>query len=401
MSAFRDAVVSLPEAGAAAVGTTIAANAFRASTEELALLTRVLANSGDLLDIGKDSVDIASTGGPGSLTTLLSPLAAHASGRTVSKIAVPGRPAGGIDTLGSVPGFKTVIGVEQSEEILLTGGYLHTSASGSFCPLDSSFFLWRQKNGAQAIPELAVASLLAKKLAAGVRRVVLDVRVGSHGNFGADLDSARTNARRFVEVAALLGITAKCALSGMAGLAQPYIGRGEALLALELGLSGNSTGWLRDHVESCLHLARLVSRDASKSDEELLVGATASHRSMLSLHGVEASRYVERISEIEASQRVELVAETSGFLEIDIGRLRRVIVDRQRAIETKTNQEYSDPCGLILSANTGDRVVSGEVIAQIRDSADSATLAGHISAAFTVNPTERTRSSTSRMELVT
>ena len=219
-------------------------------------MTEVLAGSG--ASIGKptaERIDVASTGGPGSLTTLLAPLLAVACGARVSKIAVPGRPTGGIDTLGSIPGFQTELDLKNARAVLESCGYLHTMAGSHFCPLDASFFAWRQENGAQAIPELAIASLLSKKLAAGVGRVVLDIRVGPHGNFGPDRGTAKDNARRFVQVANTLGVNAACSLSGASGIAQPFIGRGEALVALDQALDGAASGWLLRHVHDCLRLA--------------------------------------------------------------------------------------------------------------------------------------------------
>src|SRR3989442_918810 len=82
------------------------------------------------------------------------------------------------------------------------------AAGEAFCPLDAQFFAWRQANGFQAVPALATTSLLAKKVAAGVGRVVLDVRVGPHGNFGRTHDEARAHAERLVAVAGHLGIEA-------------------------------------------------------------------------------------------------------------------------------------------------------------------------------------------------
>ena len=115
VTTFRKAVEALPTKGPDIVGPAIASGAPEASPEDLARLTEVLAGSG--ASIGKPAdkrIDVASTGGPGSLTTLLAPLAVAACGAHVSKIAVPGRPAGGIDTLGSITGFKVELDVEHA-----------------------------------------------------------------------------------------------------------------------------------------------------------------------------------------------------------------------------------------------------------------------------------------------
>ena len=145
VTTFRSAVEALPTKGPDAVGPAIAGGAPEASPEDLARLTEVLAGSG--ASIGKplaERIDVASTGGPGSLTTLLAPLAAVACGARISKIAVPGRPAGGIDTLGSIPGFLTDLDLKKARAVLESCGYLHTMAGRYFCPLDAAFFAWRR-----------------------------------------------------------------------------------------------------------------------------------------------------------------------------------------------------------------------------------------------------------------
>lgn len=358
---------ALPTKGPDAVGPAIAEGAPGASPEDLARLTEVLAGSGP--SIGKptaERIDIASTGGPGSLTTLLAPLAAACAAR-VSKIAVPGRPAGGIDTLGSLPGFRTELDLQDARAVLESCGYLHTMAGGHFCPLDASFFEWRKENGAQAIPELAIASLLSKKLAAGVGRVALDIRVGPHGNFGPDPVTARANAHRFVEVADTLGVVAVCSLSGVSGIAQPYIGRGEALVALDQAIGGTARGWLLRHVHDCLALASLAVGRTEGQEDATLAGAARVHESMLCDHGVALRVYNEHVERVRIADRVEITAKQSGHVAVDIDGLRRVLVRRQKVSHSTEGRSFSDPCGVILNVNIDEWVSSGHVLASVRD----------------------------------
>ncbi len=62
-------------------------------------LARSVASSGAQISARASfSADVASTGGPTSLSTLICPLFLRAAGAVVPKLGVPGRPAGGIDS---------------------------------------------------------------------------------------------------------------------------------------------------------------------------------------------------------------------------------------------------------------------------------------------------------------
>ena len=75
---------------------------------EVASLATKLADSGSSLPASaKATADIPSTGGPSSLSTLVCPLFLRLKGFVVPKLAVPGRPAGGIDVLATIPGYET------------------------------------------------------------------------------------------------------------------------------------------------------------------------------------------------------------------------------------------------------------------------------------------------------
>ena len=129
-----------------------------------------------------------------------------------------------------------------------------------FAPLDTRLFRLRQELGAQGVEPLVIASLLSKKLAAGVVSFGIDVRVAKHGNFGNDFDAARLSASRFCRIAQMLGLDAVCVLSEAGQPLQPYIGRGEALLALRNLFSGQASPWLQNHVDECAEIVQLVAR---------------------------------------------------------------------------------------------------------------------------------------------
>jgi pyrimidine-nucleoside phosphorylase len=359
----------------------VAATAPDADVPHLARLTRILADSGERLGPpSPDVVDIASSGGPGSLSTLLAPLYARALGVRVAKIAVPGRPAGGLDVLASLPGYHAEVDAASARRVLDSCSYVHVAAGRAFCPLDANYFAWRQANGAQAIPNLAIASLLAKKLAAGVGRVVLDIRVGAHGNFGTTLSEARSNAHRLIAVAAELGIRAICVLTTSSGATQPWIGRGEALVALATVLTGTADGTLSVHAGHCAEMARLAvdSPDAAGDPAALAAAATEAHEAMLAAHGADPRSFWSRQRTIASARRQPVIADRTGLAQIDLGALRRVLVERQRMAEPLNGACFPDPAGVKLELGDGATVHAGMHLARVRDDDDPVQLAERI-----------------------
>ena len=85
---------------------------------------------------------------------------------------------------------------------------------------------------------MVIASLLSKKLAVGVKNVCLDIRYSKFGNFGKSLQEFKLLSMNFKDVADLLGIKSNFYFSNNDLLMQPYIGRGESLLAIDEYLSG-------------------------------------------------------------------------------------------------------------------------------------------------------------------
>jgi len=356
--------------------------------DDVAELAQGLAASGARLALDRRAGDVASTGGPSSLSTLICPLHLRARGLKVPKLGVPGRPAGGIDVLQTIPGFQGVLEPDAAQAALERSGYIHLLADKRWAPLDARLFGYRQREGAQTVPALVIASILAKKVAAGATGAGLEIRVAPHGNFGADLEGARRNADRYNAVARLLGLRPVCVLTDATRPYQPYIGRGEALLALAEVLAGRARDWLVDHHALCQRMADAVA-GALGIDTATPVQRTAlcqAHDALLAIHGAAESAFDERVETVRAAPRTIFRAERSGVVDYDLDRLRDLLVARQRAEAAQVAGPPPDPVGVILETPSGIEVEADGPLMSVRVPGGEHKLAAELASCARVRP---------------
>lgn len=347
---------------------TSVANNFHSDVSIAVQLSEWLASSGVNIMLENAIVaDVASTGGPTSLSTLITPLYLRAGNAIVPKLGVSGRPAGGIDSLAQLPSYRTQFEQSQLEQALNCGGYVHFLSKGMMTPLDGRLFAIRQKAGLQAIPTLVASSLLAKKLAVGVRYVGLDLRVAPFGNFGKNFEEAKRNAHLFITVASKLGIKASVFLTNACYPYQPFIGRKESLVALDHIFNGTESSWLNEHHETCRLLALATLPQHSQR--------TAAHASRnelkkhfeqnIVIQGSNIEEFDSLVSCTKAAHKYQLCAKSDGFCNFDIEKLRDYIVGWQKKLST-TENDHADPIGLILLTQPGQWVEKGQPIASVR-----------------------------------
>ena len=323
-----------------------------------------LARSGVMLGRSDDFADIASTGGPTSLSTLLCPLFLREMGRRIPKLGVPGRPAGGIDVLGQIPGYRVDLDPKEVENVIERSGYVHFLATGQFAPLDLRLFEYRQAVGAQSVPDLAIASLLSKKLAVGVVGAGLDVRVARHGNFGTSWSVAREHATRFCCIGKMAGLDPTCFLTHAQTPYQPYVGRGETLLALEALFSGAADERLNAHADLCFAMAMSVAKFSGPRPS--LAALRTSFIENLEAQGASETAFYEKTCSIKDQPRFELTSPSSGFVSIRLDTMRDVFVRLQKESVVDNEARFPDPCGAILRVQAGSYVQKDQPLASVR-----------------------------------
>jgi thymidine phosphorylase len=188
---------------------------------ECVALTRAMANSGDTLNwpaagIDGPIVDKHSTGGVGDKVSLiLAPLIA-ACGAFVPMISGRGlgHTGGTLDKLDSIPGYNSTPDRQRFIEVVRTTGCAIIGQTAELAPADKRFYAIRDITATVESIPLITASILSKKLAAGLDALVMDVKFGS-GAFMSDIHSARQLAQSITTVASSAGTPTTTLLTDM------------------------------------------------------------------------------------------------------------------------------------------------------------------------------------------
>jgi thymidine phosphorylase len=189
--------------------------------DETVALTRAMTRSGAVLDwsdagLPGPVLDKHSTGGVGDKVSLiLAPLVA-ACGGVVPMISGRGlgHTGGTLDKLESLPGYKVTPPRPTLLATLREAGCAIVGASARLAPADARLYAIRDVTATVESLPLITASILSKKLAAGLQGLVMDVKAGN-GAFCRDLESARRLSASLVEVAKGAGLPTRALITDM------------------------------------------------------------------------------------------------------------------------------------------------------------------------------------------
>lgn len=346
----------------------------RGMTEaETAALTMAMARSGDTVDLsafGDRSVDKHSTGGVGDKTTLIVAPIVAACGGKVTKMSGRGlgHTGGTVDKLEAIPGYMTTLApaafLRQVQEV----GVAVIGQSGNLAPADKKLYALRDVTATVDSIPLITASIMSKKLAAGSKNIVLDVKVGS-GAFMKTPADARTLAAEMVKIGKACGRNTAALITDMDTPLGNAVGNILEVKEAIAVLRGECDGALREVCEALatemlVLFSGMTPADAKKRVRETVDSgaAFAKLREWIKAQGGDVRCIDDPARFACAPYSMAVKCTADGFVTAmnaeEIGAVASVL-GAGRAVKTDT----IDPtAGILLVKKTGDRVTVGDTL---------------------------------------
>lgn len=380
------------------------------SREEAVALTIAMRDSGDVLDwsdLPGPVTDKHSTGGVGdNVSLMLAPIVA-ACGAYVPMISGRGlgHTGGTLDKMDAIPGYASQPDVALFRKTVLETGCAIIGQTADLAPADRRLYAIRDVTGTVESIPLITASILSKKLAAGLGSLVLDVKLGN-GAFMEKSRDAVALANSLVEVANGAGLSASALVTGMnEPLASAAGNAVEVKNAVDF-----LTGRYRDKrledvtlalAAEMLQSAGLVSsqQDGLRRATEALAGGRAASvfaRMVAALGG--PGDFVEKPEKYLPTAPVELAvtAEQDGFVTGIATRDIGLAVVTLGGGRSRPDDKIDHAVGLTRLLPVGAEARSGEALALVhaRTDAEAETAAAAVRAAYTIGgskpPAEKT-----------
>lgn len=352
--------------------------------EETTILTKAMAYSGTVLnwDDLEPVIDKHSTGGIGDKITLLFVPLLSAYGINIPKLSGRslGITGGTIDKLESIPGFKTALSIDDIKKQVKNIGLAICSASIDLAPADKILYAIRDVTDTVDSIPLISSSIMSKKIAAGAKNIILDVKCGS-GAFMKNLHDARLLAEKMVLIGKSLNKNIKAVISNMDEPLGNAIGNTLEIKEVIEVLSGKN---VPDLVEIVISLACeaisiikpktelniekklvdiLLNGDAYKKFESMIISQDGDLNAIFKEE--KKARHIEPVKSTCDGYIQNIDAHLFGEAVFNLGAGRKTVSDR-----------IDDSVGIIFNKKHGDYVKAGELLFEIhaknKKDADSA-----------------------------
>jgi thymidine phosphorylase len=355
--------------------------------EETLWLTEVMAHSGRVLDLSglPHPVDKHSSGGVGDKVSLVVGPILAASGCTFAKMSGRGlaHTGGTIDKLESVPGWRGEMTEAEFLDRARRIGLVIAAQSPDLAPLDGKLYALRDVTATVESLPLIASSIMSKKLAAGARSIVLDVKVGQ-GAFMKTLEEARLLAQTMVGIGQGAGRRVRAVLTSMEAPLGRAVGNAIEVREAIAALKGEGP---QDLLEVALALAeealRLEGLPPERARQALESGAALEKfRAFLEAQGGDG-RVVADPSRLPLAEEYPLLAQEEGVVQaVDAYRVGLAVLALGGG-RRKKGEAIDHGVGVYLLRKPGERVAPGEPLALLYHRGRGlAEALAHLQAAF-------------------
>ena len=345
--------------------------------QETVNLTRIMKNSGDVVDLSGISgikVDKHSTGGVGDKTTLIvGPLAA-ACGVPIAKMSGRGLgfTGGTVDKLEAIPGYQTAISEKEFINQVNSRGIAVIGQTGHITPADKKIYALRDVTATVENLSLITSSIMSKKLAAGSDAILLDVKCGS-GAFMKNQQDAEALAELMVEIGNADGKKTMAVITDMEQPLGDAVGNAlevreaievlknegpEDITELSVTLAGMMIylGEKAESVESGMNMARTVLEDGS---------ALLKFRELVEGQGGNPDVTCDYSLMPQSSLCMELKAWEDGYIE-SIDAMRTGLASQHTGAGRERKEDEIDlSAGIVFCKKRGKEVTKGDIICKI------------------------------------
>lgn len=345
--------------------------------QETWALTQAMLCSGKVLKLASvphPRIDKHSTGGVGDkLSLCLAPLVASCGVRVpmISGRGL-GHTGGTLDKLEAIAGYNTRLTAGRFEKVLNTVGASIIGQTAEVAPADRRIYALRDVTATVESIPLITASILSKKLAAGVDGLVFDVKVGA-GAFMTNLTAARQLARSLVSVSQQSGKRAVALLTNMDAPLGRMIGNAlEVVEAIEVlnnaGPPDSRELTVRLGIEMLLlgRAARNEAQARTMLEKALASGAAREcFERMLRAHGGDVRCVSDPTRLPRTKQRVPVLAERSGWVTACDPKELAWVALEMGAGRTRAEQTIDPAVGIELAVVRGEQVQTGQPLAYL------------------------------------
>ncbi|WP_316898151.1 thymidine phosphorylase [Pseudodesulfovibrio indicus] len=378
---------------------------FRGMTmEERIVLTEAMRDSGRVLDwpalgVEHGVVDKHSTGGVGDKVSLiLGPLAA-ACGASVPMISGRGlgHTGGTLDKFDAIPGYDTAPNLTTFARVVRETGCAIIGQTPDLAPADRRLYAVRDVTATVESIDLITASILSKKLAAGLQGLVMDVKFGS-GAFMAEYEDARELAESIACVATGAGVPTTALLTDMNEVLGHSVGNATEMREAVEFLTGKSREPRLEEVTLALTGEMLVLAGVVRDTDEAGVrmrealdtgqAAEAFGRMVAGLGG--PTDFVEHMDEHLPQPMITLAVTppNAGFLTAMDSRAVGLALVAMGGGRTRADQSIDHAVGMTDFLHVGDETGPDRPLCLVhaRSETQAAETAARILAAVTVTP---------------